>query len=289
MNKLCLLPSLGVLKISGKEAAEFLQGQITADVKQCPELSPLGAHCLPNGKIVFLFRLFQWQANYYLLMPQSMLALAQKSLGKYAAFSDCTISIESLSILGVIGIEACSAITSPKEVIILTLQKEDPRRICIGDKDWMNKIINETKIPLGTLEDWQHQDILNGIPTLSPETSEVFLPHRIGLPEIDAVSFNKGCYIGQEIIARTQYRATPKYKVMCFKSNSRLPLTPGKPMSTTNKEAGVCINAQYYQNNTEGLAIMPIDTLENTVLKIDKTSIHFSAPLYANKKNEKVS
>jgi len=61
-------------------------------------------------------------------------------------------------------------------------------------------------LPTLSCSQWQLSEILSGVPEIWPETSEQFLPHYIGLPELGAVSFSKGCYIGQEIVARLQYR-----------------------------------------------------------------------------------
>src|SRR5204862_2056050 len=78
----------GVLKVSGKDAAKLLQGQLTCDVNINTKQSTLGAHCNPQGRILSLFYLFKFDASdaFYLVMPKNMLPIATAALNKYALF-----------------------------------------------------------------------------------------------------------------------------------------------------------------------------------------------------------
>ena len=84
---LCELSDLGCIKIQGKDAKKFLQGQVTCDVdKITTEQSSLAAHCNPQGRIISLFQLFLYRDAYYLLMQQTMIPIAMAALKKYAVF-----------------------------------------------------------------------------------------------------------------------------------------------------------------------------------------------------------
>jgi len=155
---------VGLLKVSGNDAKKLLQGQLTCDVNDIlPSQSRLGAHCNPQGRIISLFYLFNYQDDYYLQMPREMIAIALKALKKYAIFFkvELTDASDELSIIG----SSCSHLPTFLE---------------------------------------------NGVAMIYPETSGVFLPHEINLPQLNGVSFNKGCYTGQEIIARMHYRGKLK-------------------------------------------------------------------------------
>ena len=87
-----------------------------------------------------------------------------------------------------------------------------------------------------SLEEWHTLDILSKIPQLSPKTQGLFLPHHLNLPELGAVSFNKGCYLGQEIIARMQYKAKIKKHLAIFEceSSDLCTLEPGDAIYKTD-------------------------------------------------------
>ena len=80
------LESLGILKISGTKAQAFLQGQLTCDVLNLDRQTVMGAHCNPQGRVVFLFFLVHFAESFLLLMPRSMITIAKNALQKYAIF-----------------------------------------------------------------------------------------------------------------------------------------------------------------------------------------------------------
>src|SRR5579863_4135955 len=85
--------SYGLLKVSGPDAKKFLQGQLTCNLEEVSDSqSRLGAHCNPQGRVLFLFRLFCFQNAYYLVMPREMPAIALRCLKKYAPFFKLELS-----------------------------------------------------------------------------------------------------------------------------------------------------------------------------------------------------
>jgi len=184
---------LGWLKVSGIDAKKLLQGQLTCDVDKLPPEGSLGAHCNPQGRIISLFWLFRIDPDYYLQMPQSLVAIALKALQKYAVFYQVTLSDVS---------EAPEMPFKPTD---------------------------------------KYTDILSTIPAIYPETSEKFLPHDLNLPLLGAVSFDKGCYTGQEIIARMQYLGKSKNHL----SRITLPLATHPIRGTDLEHYGQVVD--YYQ------------------------------------------
>ena len=232
-----LLPTdYGVIRITGTDATTFLQGQLTVDVgKLDSNRLTLAAHCNNKGRIVSLFYLHQAQANiFFLIMPNEILASAQDKLNKYVLFSKVEIHNVSsqYQVSGIVGSAAVSLATSGWEhesstclarigetTCFLLLQPHDKRLVTTGEATT-----------------WQAALIANGIPTLLSQTQESFTPHDINLPALKAVDFNKGCYIGQEIIARMQFRGTPKkhlYRAQCVAAPT---LTPGDQLITAQQQ-----------------------------------------------------
>ena len=87
-----------IIRISGKDAKKFLQGQVTCNLDDMPiEKCTLGAHCNPQGRIVFLFRLWQYHDDYYLFFPLNMTAIALQALKKYAVFYKVQLEVQSVN------------------------------------------------------------------------------------------------------------------------------------------------------------------------------------------------
>jgi folate-binding protein YgfZ len=163
-----------ILRVTGPDAASFLQGQLTADIMQLtPHTAALSAHCNREGRMVSLFHIFLHAENYYLHMPDSLLPIALAALKKYAVFSK--VSLEIIA-------------------------------------------VNDLSIP----------DLpYSHFPALYPATSGKFLPHEFQLQDTHAISFDKGCYTGQEIIARMHYRGKPKRSLYQVNINVADQLAPG--------------------------------------------------------------
>lgn len=191
------MQNAGLLKISGIDAKKLLQGQLTCDVEKATSSAAVfGAHCNPQGRILSLFYLWMQADAYYLFMPRNMVAIAHQALKKYAVFYKLTLEdvSDSMTVYGYQQPASTRVALPAPATRAIALQEE-------GD----------------SLTDaaWKLANLQEGIPTLSPETSGKFLPHEINLPALSAIAFDKGCYTGQEIIARMQYRGKLKKK-MCL-------------------------------------------------------------------------
>lgn len=214
-NTLYDLADYGLLHVSGLDAKKLLQGQLTCDVEKIDaHTNCLGAHCNPQGRIISLFYLFSLEQAYYLLMPRSMIALSLAALQKYAVFYKVALSdvSDDFVIIGYRGKDSDTAIPNfPIKISLSPL-----RRILIG-KRTQKQNTWETLAPASPLANantWKCLDIQEGIPTIYPETSGKFLPHEINLHNLNGISFDKGCYTGQEIIARMHYRGKLKTQLL---------------------------------------------------------------------------
>ena len=245
-NILCHIDDFGLLKISGKKAGEFLQGQFTCDVNDVTEQhSCFGAYCNRKGRILTAFRLFIYQKDYYLCLPKAMLANTQTLLNKYAEL--VRVSIVDVScewqILGCAGEYMISQLAEylqlhvpvdiPNTQYTTKIQPPTQRqKAAVSFDRLMIRVPNAAGIPrvetfiqassneltcliqnlLNTsicqLKDhhyWHWLNIMAGIAYIYPETTERFTPHKLDYPALKAVSFTKGCYLGQEIVARTEH------------------------------------------------------------------------------------
>ncbi|MDU8924669.1 folate-binding protein YgfZ [Pasteurellaceae bacterium LIM206] len=202
-----------VIEVQGEDAEKFLQGQLTCDVTKLNEgESTLAAHCDAKGKMNSLFRLIRaGRQQFLILIKKSLLPSALNDLKKYAVFSKVTLAESDYHIVGLAG-EKCGAVSAS---FCLKLTGNEPRYI----------FLNATPLNVnctGSVQDWECLDIQNGIPTLAPETQNEFIPQALNLQCIEqAISFQKGCYIGQETVARAKYRGANKRAMYILKGTGR--------------------------------------------------------------------
>lgn len=256
------LSHLGLLCVEGNDAKKLLQGQLTCHLDELVEGGTLlGAHCNPQGRMISFFRIFLSDKKYYLQMPRTSVSLALAALRKYAVFFKVTLSDISDSILQ-LGFEDDHQ-TETKDSF-----KISGNRLMTFNKPLSLKKLSAAK--------WKQIDIELGIPAIYPETVEKFLPHELNLPKLQAISFNKGCFTGQEIIARMEYRG--KLKTHLYKAKVKSPILPqrGQPFFHEKGEAGFIVDFAEIGYNEYALLITANENEINTVnyfLDADKTII----------------
>jgi len=233
------LAHLGLLKISGNRSKELLQGQLTCQMDDITsEQSRLGAHCNPKGRIISFFRIFLIHYSYYLQMPLELIPIAKKALEKYAIFFKVEIEDATNDLHKIIinSNQFSDKENESKNLFIFKIADESPHYEVFGSKNDIDELtarLNASDIKHDNLA-WQTLETFNFIPNIYPETSEVFLPHELGLPKINAVNFQKGCYTGQEIIARMEYRGKLKSKLELEAFASNIDITRGNDLTVEN-------------------------------------------------------
>lgn len=211
MSQFIQLNQYQLIEAHGVDAEKYLQGQLTTDVVALPSgATTLTAHCDPKGKMSAIFRLLKVSnEQFFLLVKKDLLPSALDALKKYAVFSKVSFDLRDWRIIGVIG-EKCGKITPH-----FSLEIDRQRSI----------LLNETELPVnfnGNEKIWEVADIQAGLPNLSPQTQNEFIPQALNLQAIEhAISFNKGCYIGQETVARAKYRGVNKRAMFVFKAQTQ--------------------------------------------------------------------
>lgn len=221
---ICDLSQYSNIELVGEKAADFLQGQLTCDVREVnPLQSQLGGVCDYKGRLYALFTLYQWQNHYYLWLPQEIISNTITQLSKYAIFSkvklqDKTDDLISIGIGGDDAEKYLSSITNEipqalfecvqtTQFILIKIPDYMPRFILIAANSDMQQLwqtLNK-QAKLISQQLWELQNIKAGIPAIYQNTLNQFTPHQVNLPALNGVSFTKGCYTGQEIVARMQY------------------------------------------------------------------------------------
>lgn len=233
-----LIPSstTGLIKVSGADALSFLQGQLTCDVQQ--------------------------------------LANQHSQIGGY-----CNVQGRLICVFRISRIDNDFYLQMPQEIVENTISKLKKYRlrskVTLTDlsQEWENvstlcPALSPTFNPL--------LNIKTGIPTIYSDTQEMFLPHRLNLHLLGGIGFNKGCYVGQEIIARMHYRSTLKHHMYRVSLQTQTTLTRGASLQDMqNNEVGKLVD--YYlvaPEQYEALAVLTIETA--TTLKTQPGEIYIN-------------
>ena len=218
------LSHLGLLQIEGADAAAFLQGQVTSDIRQLDgSNSHYAGYCTPKGRMLALFLAFAQHDRIYLELNGALLEPIMKRLKMYVLRSKAIITDVSDNLVR-IGVAGEQAPASLREVFaqvpekahelvtldngtLLRLPSPVPRYQLFCDPAQASAIwakLAQHHRPIGKAG-WEWLEIEAGIPDVAPQTQEAFVPQMVNLDALGGISFKKGCYTGQEIVARTHY------------------------------------------------------------------------------------
>lgn len=279
------LSQLGILAVRGKDAATFLQGQLTNDVVNLTAShSQLNGTCSPKGRLLATFRVLRDDEGFLLSMPREMLESVSKRLQMFIMRSAVTLEDISdqtihVGVSGPAAVAELSALidTLPTDVDMVVRSGEytvvqipgvQPRYEVHGPLSAMQKLwdtLNVRAAPVGTPA-WQLLDILAGLPVITPDIADAFVPQMVNFQLIGGVSFKKGCYTGQEVVARMQYLGKLKRQMYLAYVRSDDAPQPGNDLySPGDKEqsAGKIVSAQPHPDGGYMvLAVIQIASLE---------------------------
>lgn len=259
------LSQQGVLAVRGADAEGFLQGQFTNDVRHLDAVhSQLNGYCSPKGRLLASFRLWREDDGFRLSMPRVMLEPVTRRLQMFVMRS--AVAVEDVSDREVrLGVSGASAAAELQNLIpdlpdaadgvsrsggctVLRLPGVQPRFEVHGPLVAMKKLwdtLNVRAAPVGTGA-WELLDIVAGIPAVLPETADAFVPQMVNFQHIGAVSFKKGCYPGQEVVARMQYLGKLKRQMYLARVDAAAAPRPGDELFASDapeQSAGKVVNA----------------------------------------------
>ncbi len=275
---LCDLSHVGLIQAYGDDTVSFLQGQLTNDVSAIDAgHSQLAAFCNPKGRALATFRLFHRDQTIYMTVACDLLEETLKRLRMYVLRSKVTLEDgnDALVRFGISGSSAeeeleqalggypaaVDEVATLGGVTVIRTPGPFPRFEMYGELDEMAKLwtaLNVRCAPVGA-ENWRLLDILAGIPTVSAKTRELFVPQMINYEIIGGVSFQKGCYTGQEVVARMHYLGAPKRRMFLVHFDIDDLPTPGTKLYTTEEEQSVgniVMSAHHPDGGVETLAVL---------------------------------
>lgn len=213
------LSHMGLIKVVGEQGRSFIHGQVTTDISSlATDQWRWGAHCDPKGKMLASFRTFAIQDALFMLMPKDAIEVDLPQLQKYAVFSKATLSNASgeWTLLGVAGEQASQFVKQhfgdiQQELTLIengAILKDADRFILVLQPEAANTLVAEHTVFDTTA--WQALEIAAGYPNLAASHANQYVPQMCNLQAVNGISFNKGCYMGQETVARMKYRGGNK-------------------------------------------------------------------------------
>lgn len=290
----------GLIAVQGPDADRFLQGQLTCDVQRATlDHSVLGAFCSPKGRALACFRLFRREDAVYLELPQALVESTLTRLRKYVLRAKVTLADASDQWVrfGVAGPHAETVLAArfgaiPEAIngvihttgdgsnmTVIRLPGIAPRFELHGPLPDMQTLWKalDLDVTFTGAEPWRLLDILAGIPTIYPETVEAFVPQMINLDALDGISFQKGCYTGQEVVARMHYLGKLKRRMYLARVDCENPPQPGdalySPQADASQSAGRLVDAaQHPDGGYAVLAVALIECAEPGMLQLGDAS-----------------
>jgi hypothetical protein len=284
-----LLPHMGLLRFSGPDAASFLQGQVSNDTRRLAGGTPLlAAFSTPQGRVVAVLHLVPHSSGIIALLPRELVAPVRERLRKYVLRAK--VNLEDLTgeflcfglqpapatTLGIGGSEApdiARAYVECAGVGVARIGADASRCWVIGNEGsiaalppgWLAAALANPPAQTGSggrpseaERHWRLADIRAGIPQVYGPTSEMFVAQMLNLDLIDGISFTKGCFAGQEIIARTQHLGRIKRRM----HRLRLPaggLAIGQQLMLPDGRSGRVTEVADAGGHFEALAVLNTD------------------------------
>jgi len=291
------LSGFALLAVSGDDRHTFLHGQFINDLNLIGNpAAQLSAWCNVKGQVITNFIIINTGISYLLLFKQELKEFVQKRLTMFVMRSKVTIEdiSESSPLVALANIKDLSVLSSnmptnagnihaEEGLIIICHPDNSGRYLITGSIEALTKKIPELNKTLTNSYVWELLDILSGLPWITTATQEQFLPQMLNLDALKSLSYQKGCYPGQEVIARLHYRGEVKKRLQIIKSDSELTIGDDITLNSSNNKVGTVINsANHPDGNFYGLAVIELNQLNEKLFSDNKEITILELPYTIN-------
>ena len=269
-----------LIRVTGIDAGDFLQGQLTQDMERLAQTGSLPATwCNPKGRVVSLLRILMIDGGYGLVLPASIAESVCERLTVYRLRADVSLDVADPDWIcliinddGDLGELEKIELRPPREMnacrighglIAVNVGVEEACVELMGYASDLEKAGFSESAPADVL---RAAKIRAGIPEITERHSEKFTPHMLNLDLLGAISFDKGCYTGQEVVARTQNLGSSKRRLMRYRADGAV--AAGDKLSDGEQNVGEIINV----NGNDLLAVTPV-ALHDQDLHVDGVDV----------------
>ncbi|WP_068546728.1 tRNA-modifying protein YgfZ [Thalassotalea crassostreae] len=289
--------NISAISVVGEEQDSYLQGQLTCDLEQL-KVKPLlnGSHCDAKGKLFSSFRLIRHNNANLLISATDAMQASMKELQKFGVFAKVEITAAEVSFLALTGSESedtlkqryqalpdsFTPVVSQGGVSIAYISGVKDFYLVIASDEEIEELSSSLTLDIYTSEVWVLNEIQSGFPHLGENSIREYVPQMLNMQHLNGISFTKGCYLGQETVARMKYLGKNKKALFALKSNTNE--TPNS-LSTLEKQVGENwrrggeIICHYVSDDGEVYlqAVLANDTEEDAVLRLkDNPDIEFN-------------
>lgn len=212
-----ILDHLATALVSGADAGDFLQAQLSADLAPLPESGGvLSAYCNPAGQVIAVLLAIRRGDGFTLVAGRALMDTLLSRLRKFVLRAKVELEAAGDTVLGLAQARtggALASVSSGTRSANYGLPSTAENRQAGRDQEALIR--------------WKRHELRMGLAWLDPATSEAFLPQMLGLDALGAVSFTKGCFPGQEVIARARYLGKVKRRPLCLEIDERVQVKPG--------------------------------------------------------------
>jgi len=274
-NQLIKLPH-SFISITGDGAEKFLQGQVSCDLSKLNEHSvSFGTINNPKGRMYGLFKIIRTDTGFLLCLEPSTVEFILTNLNKYKVFFKCELKEEqdlfAYGILGQISQDELANFSTLPEFSMQLFRRNDSEFIhrlpCSSTmyELWTTNLETTVdNIETNSADNWFAAEANEGLPQLYQSTQEKFILQDLNLQTLQAVSFKKGCYTGQEIIARMKFLGKQKKKMYCLNSSKQEIASAGNNIyDDQGKKCGSIVRSHWSkETGSVSLAIINIAFVE---------------------------
>ena len=232
------LDDFAALRVSGEDRVDFLQGQLTQNMAgvTSSRAAP-AAWCNRQGRVLCLMVAADWRDSIFLILPAGMADFCADGLSRYILRAKVKIELWDQGIFGCAGLDDLAAeawaCAGHETYCAVRLPGPGQRALLLGEPPAAFGVSADSG---WTPDKWRLADIEAELPWIGQQTSGKFLAHSLNLDRSGAVSFTKGCYVGQEIIARMEHRGRPKRRMRRVQLPLEAAVQPGE--KTEHPELG---------------------------------------------------
>jgi folate-binding protein YgfZ len=249
------IPYLSVIRFSGADAGDFLHNQLSNDVLGLAEgASVFACYCEPKGRVLALMLVSRVVDAYCVVMASSLVKTVTDRLRMYVLRAK--VEIEVLGQHALAGLESKTIANAEELATVIPIPGTD-RSLLLMDTKTIDAGSDDA------VNSWKAEELQEGIAWLCPATSGQFLPQWLGFDELGAVNFRKGCYPGQEIVARTKYLGKVKRRPRLLEiADAPCPASMDKIKLSSNDRSDEAVAVDCVQNGKTGALLFVVTRLE---------------------------
>jgi folate-binding protein YgfZ len=255
------LPSVAVVAVTGRDARTFLQGQLTNDLlglERHPGM--LAAYCNRQGRVLAILRLAADPDGVLIVLPRRLAATLVGQISQFVLRADVRL-VDRSDQFAASGLmetdqEPLGPAPAPVAPGVTRMVAGSRRMLLLGARSALDALL--ATVPQATAANWDRACIADGEPQVAPETAALWMPQMLNLDLLGAVNFSKGCYVGQEVIARAQHLGRIKRRMLRYVGPAHAALQPGHALFSGQSLAAQVVAATGDAVATHCLAVVEL-------------------------------